>query len=141
MPPETLLSVLRTLERELQSPGTRRDANRLNQLLHPNFREFGRSGNVYARTKLIGLLTNEEHALEIHAEDFRVQSLAEGVALLTYKSAYVSPDGPLERHSLRSSVWLHAVSGWQLGFHQGTPTKPFNRCEDKLGVQAADPSP
>jgi hypothetical protein len=141
MPPETLLSVLCALERELQSPGTRRDANRLNQLLHPGFREFGRSGSVYARTTLIGLLTNEEHALEIHAEDFRVQSLAEGVALLTYKSAEASPDGSLERPSLRSSLWLLAVSGWQLAFHQGTPTEPFDRCEDNLGVEAADPSP
>jgi hypothetical protein len=125
MSPETLLSILHTLERELQSPGTRRDANRLNQLLHPSFREFGRSGNVYERTTLIALLTNEQHAPEIHAEDFRVQSFAEGVALLTYKSAHVSPDGSLERHSLRSSLWLLTVSGWQLGFHQGTPTGPF----------------
>ena len=127
MPPETLLSILRTLERELQSPETRRDANRLNQLLHPDFREFGRSGTVYARTQLIALLANEPHAPEIHAQDFRVQSIAEGVALLTYKSAHVLPDGSLERHSLRSSLWLLAASGWQLGFHQGTPTEPFKR--------------
>jgi hypothetical protein len=127
MPPETLLSTLSTLERELQSPGTRRDADRLNRLLHPNFREFGRSGNVFARAELIALLTNEPHAPQIHAQDFRVQSFAEGVALLTYKSAYVSPDGSLERPSLRSSLWLLAASGWQLGFHQGTPTGCFER--------------
>jgi len=123
MSPETLLNILRNLECELHSRRTRRDANRLNELLHHSFREFGSSGRAYARSELIGFLTNESQALKIHAEDFRIQSLGADAALLTYRSAEVSADGSLKRHCLRSSVWMLGASGWQLGFHQGTPTE------------------
>jgi hypothetical protein len=87
---QTLLDILRTLECELHEQATRQDANRLNELLHHEFKEFGSSGNAYARTEIIGLLTSAEQAPRIEAQDFRVQSLAPGVALLTYKSAQTS---------------------------------------------------
>ena len=51
--------------------------------------------------------------------------MAEGVALLTYKSAHVGRDGALERHALRSSLWQQTPQGWQMLFHQGTPIQAF----------------
>lgn len=122
---KTLSSVLSILECELHEPRVRRDRARLEELLHPSFTEFGRSGNAYTRTEIITLLLNEEESVRIHAQDFRVQILAEGVALLTYKSVHVTAAGVVERHSLRSSIWKLGASGWQLLFHQGTATTSF----------------
>jgi hypothetical protein len=122
---ETLLSVLSSLECELHEPRVRRDRARLEELLHPSFSEFGRSGNAYTKTEIIALLLDEQESVRIHAQDFRVQILAEGVALLTYKSAHVTAAGVLERHSLRSSVWKQGALGWQALFHQGTATAGF----------------
>ena len=124
---ETPLSVLSTLECELHEPRVRRDRARLEELLHASFSEFGRSGNAYTKAEIIALLLNEQESVRIHAHDFRVQILAEGVALLTYKSAHVTAAGLLERHSLRSSIWKFGASGWQLLFHQGTATTGFAR--------------
>lgn len=119
--------MLTALECELHEPRVRRDRARLDQLLHPSFSEFGRSGNTYTKTEIMALLLNEQEAVRVHAQDFRVQALAEGVALLTYKSAHCTAGGSLERQSLRSSVWKLGASGWQMLFHQGTPTTGFAR--------------
>jgi len=119
------MSILRALECELHEPRVRRDRARLERLLHPSFSEFGRSGNAYTKTEIVALLLNEQEGVRVHAQDFRVQLLAEGVALLTYKSAHVTAGGVLERQSLRSSVWKLGASGWQMLFHQGTPTTGF----------------
>src|SRR3954453_16811424 len=57
--------------------------------------------------------------------------LADGIALLTYATANEDVDGNRSRHTLRSSVWVRTASGWQIRFHQGTPTSaastPGNR--------------
>lgn len=124
MPTEPL-SILTALECELHEPRVRRDRARLDELLHPTFSEFGRSGNAYTKTEIITLLLNEQEAVRVHAQDFRVLLLAEGVALLTYKSAHVTAGGTLERASLRSSIWKLGASGWQMLFHQGTATTGF----------------
>ena len=122
---ETLLSVLSALECELLEPRIRRDGARLEELLHPRFSEFGRSGKAYTRTEIIALLLNEHEPARIHAEDFRVQVLADGAALLTYKSAHVTAAGVFERHTLRSSVWKRGEFGWQVLFHRGTASAGF----------------
>jgi hypothetical protein len=124
---ERLLSILTALECELHEPRVRQDRARLEELLHPGFSEFGRSGNAYTKSEIIALLLSEQEAILVHAQDFHVQPLAEGVALLTYKSAHVTSGGGLERQSLRSSVWKLGASGWQILFHQGTPTTGFAR--------------
>jgi hypothetical protein len=45
------------------------------------------------------------------------------VALLTFESATVAPDGALSHGARRASVWLHGEAGWQLSYHQGTPAE------------------
>jgi hypothetical protein len=118
-----LLAQLCALECELHGLATRTDAGRLAELLHPAFREFGRSGRAYSRAEILAQLLAETQAVEVQAQDFVLQPLAEGVALLSYRSAHRQPDGTLLRHTHRSSVWKREALGWQMLFHQGTPTE------------------
>ena len=125
MTPETLLAILSALECELHKPKVRRDRERLGVLIHSDFQEFGRSGTSYTKAEVLDRLPSESQPTMIHSQDFRVHVLAEGVVLLTYKSANISPAGLLAHHALRASVWKCEPSGWQLMFHQGTPTSAF----------------
>ena len=125
MTTSALLSLLTQLERELHGSAARSDARRLGELLHPEFVEFGCSGRRYGFSEIIAQLQQEPAAVAVHSADFAVRVVSEGVALLTYKSAQVGRDGALERHALRSSLWQQTPQGWQMLFHQGTPTHAF----------------
>lgn len=122
-----LLETLRSLEMALHQPEVRRDRGRLNVLLHKHYREFGRSGRIYERAEVLDEFSGQPQTYKVWSQEYRVESLGESVALLTYKSAHVGDDGSLERYTIRSSLWLHTENGWQLLFHQGTPTAPFQR--------------
>ena len=115
-----LLQELQALEVELHHPGVRCSRERLEQLLHPEFHEVGRSGRAYNRETIVNFLASQESQPVIRSEEFSVVLLAPGVALLTYRSAHVEQDARLVNHTLRSSVWLKASQGWQLRYHQGT---------------------
>lgn len=118
---EDLLAHLRSLEAELHHPGVRCSRQRLEELLHPEFHEVGRSGRQYSRDTVIRHLAAQETQPQVVASEYAVRVLADGVALLTYRSAHQEPDGALSLRALRSSVWLRAQAGWQLLYHQGTP--------------------
>lgn len=122
----SLLSTLCELERELHQPQCRGDRERLVQLLAPEFREFGRSGATYRRDDMLLRLPAETETPEIHAQDFAAHKLSDSIVLLTYRSAHVSSSGELFRHTNRSSIWCLGSSGWQMVFHQGTPTAAFD---------------
>jgi hypothetical protein len=94
---------------------------RLEELLHPDFHEVGRSGTPYTRETCIRLLVQQQTPPPVRAGNYRVQPLAEGLALLTYRSAHVGPDGSQTLAALRSSIWCRTGAGWQLIYHQGTP--------------------
>lgn len=113
---------LEQLERELHSAGARQSASRLKELLHPEFREIGRSGREYSRRTILARLAEGEPP-KVHSEQFRRVDLEPRVALITYKSAHIAEDGDLCRHSLRSSIWILGEEGWRMVFHQGTPTQ------------------
>jgi hypothetical protein len=116
-----LLEELTALERQL----FRRDRNLLEALLHPEFVEFGRSGRRYSRADILNDFGGPISELPaIDSRSFDVVVLAEGVALLTYVSAPLDANGTLYRYTLRSSVWVRSKVGWQMRFHQGTPTTP-----------------
>jgi hypothetical protein len=121
--PDDLLTTLRALEVELHHPGTGCSRQRLEQLLHPDFHEVGRSGRAYTRETVIAFLAAQARPPQVVSDSFAVALLAPGVALLTYRSAELAPgvgSGPVH-HALRSSLWLHTPAGWQLRHHQGTP--------------------
>jgi hypothetical protein len=117
-----LLKELRSLETELHTIEARRNRQRMETLLHPDFVEFGRSGRRYTRTDILNEFGPTNVLPTVRSGSFDLAVLAEGIALLTYASAHEDADGKQSRHTLRSSVWVCTEIGWQIRFHQGTPT-------------------
>lgn len=116
----SLLPHIQALEVELHHPGVRCDRDRLEQLLHPEFHEVGRSGRAYDRDTVIGHLGTLASQPTVASDGFALACLGPEVALLTYRSAHVVPGGGLANHTLRSSLWVKSAVGWQLRYHQGT---------------------
>ena len=97
-------------ERHLLDPAVRADRDAVDQLLHQDFVEIGRSGRPWTRAAIFeALLADPEVSGE--PEDMTVDELASGCALVTY-----TLDG-----IRRSSVWIRKAGRWQVRFHQGTP--------------------
>jgi hypothetical protein len=120
-----LLETLKALELALHQPPVRRDAARLDALLHADFVEFGRSGRVWHRADILTALLQEADGSTPLAQDFALKTLGPDAALLTYRSTRPAPTGGGDvLHSLRSSLWRRGAQGWQLMFHQGTPCGP-----------------
>ncbi|MGA2859465.1 MAG: hypothetical protein ABSE40_21570, partial [Candidatus Sulfotelmatobacter sp.] len=84
----------------------------------------GRSGTRYTRAGILKEFGPNTSPAAIHSCHFDLVVLAQGVALLTYVSAHLDAGGNPHRHALRSSLWVCTEVGWQLRFHQGTPTTP-----------------
>ena len=122
-----LLKHLCELEVALHQSEVRSDRNRLDKILHESFVEFGRSGREYFKTDILEELPMESEEFIIYSRDFSLSKIEEGVALLTYKSAHINPNGDLSKYALRSSLWQHTELGWQMRFHQGTSTDAFEK--------------
>lgn len=122
-----LLETLQKLEVSLHDPEVRSNREKLEQLLHPDFREFGRSGAHYTYEEIVTELTQETTQPVVWSQDFELERVAEDVALLIYRSAHIGADGGLERHTHRSSLWQNTKDGWKLRFHQGTPASAFQK--------------
>ncbi len=116
----SLLKHLQSLEVELHHPGVLCSRERLEQLLHPDFHEVGRSGRPYTRETIVNYLSTLESLPAVVSETFNLAELAPDSALLTFRSAQVDQDKTLFNHTLRSSLWLKTKVGWQLRYHQGT---------------------
>ena len=116
-----LLHQLQSLEVELHHPGVRCPRDRLEELLHPDFHEVGRSGREYSRETVIEYLKSQDSQPTVASDSFVACELSPGVALLTYRSANVELGGKLGNHTLRSSLWVKESATWQLRYHQGTP--------------------
>jgi hypothetical protein len=116
-----LLDELQGLETELHRRHARRDRARLEELLHPGFREVGRSGCAYDRDTAIQHLLSQPAPPAIESWAFEVIVMDTSTALLTYRSAQRQQDGALSHHAHRSSIWLKGQHGWQVLYHQGTP--------------------
>lgn len=121
----TVLAMISSLEMQLHQPATRNNSKMVSELLHDDFEEIGRSGGHYDKRQIVAALAQETGRAMIHAEDFKLTMITEGVALLTYKSFQRDAAGTLTGRTLRSSVWVlsahQAGERWQLRFHQGTP--------------------
>ncbi|MEG3911840.1 DUF4440 domain-containing protein [Microcoleus sp. w1-18aA5] len=112
---------LECLEQELWRQETRLDKQRMNELLAPDFFEFGRSGRVWQRQDT---LVAEPSSIDVifPLPEFHIRLLDENIVQVTYDSAFIY-DGVVE-HTHRSSIWSRTASGWVLRFHQGTPFQP-----------------
>ncbi|HEJ9147762.1 DUF4440 domain-containing protein [Serratia marcescens] len=117
------LSQIKALEVELHQPTTRCDPKRVAALLHEDFEEIGRSGLRYDKRQTVAALEMETDYPQIVAEAFKLAQISEGAVLLTYKSFQRDAQGRAVRCTERSSIWLlKDKEGWQMRFHQGTPT-------------------
>jgi hypothetical protein len=118
-PSDTDLAAVIRLELELHEPDVRSDAGRLDELLDPDFVEFGASGRRWDRASIMESLLAEpvsEQGDIIEATDVAARRLADDVVLVTYTTQ--TP----ERRALRSSIWRRTDERWRMYFHQGTVT-------------------
>lgn len=120
-----LLPVIQSLELQLHQAAVRNDPKLLDKLLHADFQEIGRSGQCYDKRQSVAALLTETQHQPIFAEDFNLAMIAEGVALLRYRSFQIDDEGKKFRNTERSSIWLISASTengghWQLRYHQGT---------------------
>ena len=109
---------LRSLELELLTNATRKNAARISSLLTDTFREFGSSGRVYQKEDIIVTL-QEEAPVSISLVNFEMVPLSKDAALVTYQSQKDQQDAP-PSVALRSSIWIQDGGDWRMIFHQGT---------------------
>ena len=108
---------LERLEEGLWRAEVRFDRKRMDDILAPDFFEFGRSGRIYRREDTLDIPAQPILA-KLPLTRFRARLLDANVAHVTYVSA-VTYDG-VEELANRSSIWSRTEIGWQLRFHQGT---------------------
>jgi hypothetical protein len=111
-------AMLERFEEELWREETRFDNKRMNELIAPDFFEFGRSGRTYKREDTLAAPRQTIDAI-LPLQDFEARLLHKDVAQVTYNSA-VKYDG-VTQYARRSSIWSRTPTGWVLRFHQGTP--------------------
>jgi len=113
---------IRELEQRLLLPETRASAAALRHLLAEEFIEFGSSGRVYDREMIVSKLAGQEPTWRYQLSDFAALELGPGLILATYRTRATAIETGQQRCSLRSSIWRRHEDGWQMLFHQGTPT-------------------
>jgi hypothetical protein len=116
---------IEALETELHHPGMPCTRERLEQLLHPDFHEVGRSGNPYDRPTVIRWLAAVTQPPAVVSGGFELTHLGAQCVLLTFHSRQIQSDPALpglDTH--RCSIWRQTTNGWQLQYHQGTPAAP-----------------
>ncbi len=115
-----LTNHLLALEKALQTREVRSSAEKIGDLLVPEFREFGRSGLAYTYNDIVTRLVAETGPNNTDIADFTVSMIAETVALATYRGIRIKDDGSRQLAN-RSSIWRLDPGGkWRMVFHQGT---------------------
>ncbi|SER59795.1 ribonuclease HI [Propionibacterium cyclohexanicum] len=116
-PEDADLAAVVAAERELLTDAVRSNAARLRVLLHPEFVEYGSSGRIWTRNRLMAQI--EPLGGSTRLEVLGSARLGPDALLLRWRAT--SPSGT----SLRSSVWVRDDSlgrpRWRLLFCQGTP--------------------
>lgn len=112
---EDLRLVVR-LEKELLSDGVRSAPARVRELLHPQYTEFGSSGRIWTRNRLLAEIG--PRPARMRYEPIGSDRLADDVILLRWRA--LSPSG----EQLRSSIWQRDNTHWRLRFAQGTQVPP-----------------
>ena len=111
------IEIIRGLEESLWRSETRFNQEYMEQILAPDFFEFGRSGRVYTRAEILAA-ANTKIRCTLPLKNFSAQPLDGDIVLVTYISEVYEQEWQFAN---RSSIWIKNPSGWQLRFHQGTP--------------------
>ena len=117
-------SILRALEEELLEQDDRPTTRQIAAMIADDFVGYGATGRIYNKAETLrNHSTRRFRAIvETALEDFRVQILADQVALVTYRAVRRSIR---TNQSLRCSVWANVDERWQLIFHQRTRINTF----------------
>jgi hypothetical protein len=118
-PSEEFVSQLLSLETTLLDPAVRRDRSRVSELLAEDFVEFGSSGRVWTRNRILDLLAIEEY-LPPTIEDFECRQISSTAIFATYRAVRVDALTGTRTVTLRSSIWKRETGVWRIHFHQGT---------------------
>lgn len=78
-----LLQHIVELEKRLHQPASRRDKQTVENLLHAEFTEIGRSGTLTRRTDIIDTLHNEQSQPMIQSEGYELSAINDSVVILT----------------------------------------------------------
>lgn len=107
------LALVVGFEKELLSDQVRSDGARVRQLLHPEFTEFGSSGRIWTRNRM--LVEIGPLPVRMRYEPIGAERLGPDVILLRWRA--------VSGHAqwLRSSIWQLHEGQWRLRFAQGTP--------------------
>lgn len=120
------MEVLIEQEIALHQYEIRQNLDEVARLLHPTFKEVGRSGCSFDYSSILDMMRGEELSNGyIHSQEFECIVLEPSVQLLLYKSSWVSEIGAVSAFSKRSSIWVFTGQGWQMKYHQGTPCAEF----------------
>ncbi len=106
------------LEEGLWRAETRQSPDWMDRVLAEDFIEFGASGRRYERAEILQPASGSLDVV-LPLPEYAVRFLGDDVALATYVSVQVLPEGG-RRVARRSSVWRREPDGWKLAFHQGT---------------------
>jgi hypothetical protein len=105
--------LVKSLEIELAREEVRANPNRLAELLHENFSEFGMSGRTYDKEAIVSALPTWEY-LGISFGKITPIELSSEVIMLKYQSTL----GGIKAN--RTSIWILDNENWQMLHHQGT---------------------
>jgi ribonuclease HI len=100
------------LERSLLTDDVRSDPAAVAALLHPDWREIGRSGRVWTREAMLAAIGPVESPVELDV--LSVDRLDTDTILLLWRASSA------DRNTLRSSLWVRTNGDWRQRFHQGT---------------------
>ncbi|MEH0758845.1 nuclear transport factor 2 family protein [Vibrio sp. 16] len=104
----------------------RQNRHEIARLIHPSFKEVGKSGTSFDYADILEMMGNEKPCLgHIHSQDFETIQLEPSIQLLLYKTAWIDKLGTKGHYAKRSSIWVFTGEGWQLKYHQGTPCAEF----------------
>jgi hypothetical protein len=115
---ESVLAELAAREPIFHRPEVGRTRAEFEAMMDPEFREVGASGREYTRDFVLGVLEERYSASfedRWETTDFRCQSLAPDLYLLTYQ---LVQDGT--RKSRRATIWRRTAGDWKIVYHQGT---------------------
>ncbi|MBC5768463.1 VOC family protein [Ramlibacter albus] len=119
-PQQDLCTTLAALEAQIHHPGQLCTVARLEEVLHPDFHEIGRSGIAYSRQHVLEYLSGRASIHEVRAINHKVELVCDSVALLHFDTDESGPDGTRTRAAKRCSLWQRSPAGWQLRYHHAT---------------------
>lgn len=122
---ELLKKYIFDLEKELLKTEKRQSAEKINELISTDFREFCSSGKIYYYNKNDVIDTKDNFDRNWEIKEFKINLLSTDIILATYKVVKHSEEEETMKYSLRSSIWKCFDGTWKMYFHQGTLTSKF----------------